>query len=576
MKRWITPLAVVAGTAVMLACANGQEAPTTAQDAAQSSSGKQAPKTATKKQKPAAEKKDAQADQSAKDDAKKSDASDDSEAKPLLNTLDLAYTTWSSTRNINTIHRNGYVQGGFGIADLKILEPFETDHLMWFDFKGNPSNDYGTRLVTQWGDGTTLKAGAGEFSYYEPSFGTNLPSQDKSWDVSIDRQLAPNFGAFVAYRYDESQHHFPAPYAQPNYNNSTASFGIQKGMGDTTIGVTLSENRFSDLLQIQPNTLTDRGEMRLSNTSGNLSTQAVAATTMIQQPGEQKSFIRDYGLSGIYDVSENSNLAAQWHEQILDLNSVQNAYVRKKVSTGATYDLRLGNWGAALGFQHREEERVRADHSFVDVPKWNTWDFKLTGRLAKAYRVSLKSTIEDLTTSPVFLTDDPSLLYWSRKETVAAKISTGNTINTGYFTYTYRYRQNNDRGLSVNWYNFALGGSRVFSPKLLGYAEFASDQYNSGGQSAQDSAIGSYFPSSETFMFGLDYTRNSRENLSLVLSSFYTQDEWGQQVAVTYHLDWGKERNLQITYSPWLQRDRLYDVDTFDAPILQVKVGTRF
>jgi hypothetical protein len=159
---------------------------------------------------------------------------------------------------------------------------------------------------------------------------------------------------------------------------------------------------------------------------------------------------------------------------------------------------------------------------------------------------------------------------------VEAKVNTGNEVASSYLSYTYRYRQNDERGLSINWYNFALGGSYVFSPKLLGYAEFASDQYQAGGPSPEESSLLSYFPSSETYMFGLDYTRNSRENLSLVLTSFYTQDEWGQQVALTYRLDFGKERNFQITYSPWLQRDRLYDVDTFDAPILQVKVGTRF
>ena len=116
----------------------------------------------------------------------------------------------------------------------------------------------------------------------------------------------------------------------------------------------------------------------------------------------------------------------------------------------------------------------------------------------------------------------------------------------------------------------------MFSPKLLGYAEFASDQYSVGGQFAETSALDQYFPTSETFMFGADYARNTRENFSFVMTSFYTQDQWGQQIALTYHLDLGKDRNFQITYSPWLQRDRLYDVDTFTAPILQVKIGTRF
>ena len=364
---------------------------------------------------------------------------------------------------------------------------------------------------------------------------------------------------------------------QQNFNNGTLALGTQKQMGGSTLGMTFTENRFSDLTQTQPNSQTDRGELRyLGNWGSRLSTEATLATSIIQQQGLADSFIRDYSVSGVYDVTDGSALGAHWSEQILDLSSVQNAYVRKKLSTGGNLNFQLGQWGAALGFDHREEERVRSDHSYVDVPEWNEWDFKLNGRLAKTYRVSLKSSVVDLTSAPVFLTSDPTLLYWSRQENVEAKVNTGNEVASSYLSYTYRYRQNDERGLSINWYNFALGGSYVFSPKLLGYAEFASDQYQAGGPSPEESSLLSYFPSSETYMFGLDYTRNSRENLSLVLTSFYTQDEWGQQVALTYRLDFGKERNFQITYSPWLQRDRLYDVDTFDAPILQVKVGTRF
>ena len=144
------------------------------------------------------------------------------------------------------------------------------------------------------------------------------------------------------------------------------------------------------------------------------------------------------------------------------------------------------------------------------------------------------------------------------------------------FSYTYRENENSMRQFSITENSVAVGGSRVFNSKLLGYAEFASDQYNSAGENALASQLGSYFGSDETFMFGLDYTKSTRENLSLVLTNFYTEDQWGQQVALSYHLDLGKDRNFQITYSPWLQRDRLYDVDTFTAPILTVKVGCRF
>ena len=367
------------------------------------------------------------------------------------------------------------------------------------------------------------------------------------------------------------------PIVQSNFINRTLALGTQTRVGDSTIGATYTETRFSDLTATQPLTLTDRGEVRyLGNWGSRLSAEGTAAVSHILQQGQTASWVSNFALSGVYDVNDASSLGAHVGQSVLNLNNVQNAYVRKKLESGLSYEARLGTWGLGLGFQHREEERVRSDHSYVDVPAWNSFDLKLNGHLTQQYRFGVKASVEDLTNAPVFLTDDPTLLYWSHKESLQAKLSGGNEVTAGYLSYTYRYRRNDDRNLSFNWYSAALGGSRVFSPKLLGYAELASDQYTSGGSSPAAAPLGTYFPSSETFMLGLDFTRDVRETFSFVMTSFYTEDEWGQQIALSYRLDMGKERYFQFTYSPWLQRDRLYNVDTFTAPILIVKVGVRF
>ncbi len=565
----MTPLATIAGTAVMFACASAQEAPVTAAK-------DKAPQSGKKAQKPTAAKAKAAPDQAKEGDAKKEAAADEAEPKPLYNSLSIGYTTWNSSKNINAMNQSGYVRGGFG-AELSILMPFEHERFYAFDYNGNPGSDFATQLVGEWGGSTKVDVHASEFSYFDPNFGTKDPSRNQSWDASIEHQIAPNFGIFASYQVADAEHHFPAPLEQPNYQTRTMALGSQKQFGSSTLGATYSETRFSDYSMNQPLTLTNRGEVRyIGNFGPRLSAQGTAAVSRIQQYGQKDSWIHDYALSGVYDLNDNTSVGGQMSQSVLDLNNVQNAYTRKRISSGFKVDQRLGGWGLGFGYQHREEERVRADHTYVDVPAWNSYDVKLNGRLTKGIRLGLKGTMDDLATAPQFLTDDPLILYWDRKALASAKLSSGNERTTGYLSYTYRYRRNGQRGLSINWQNVTLGGSMVFSPKLLGYAEFASDQYSSGSNTAVSKSLAGYFPSSETFVFGVDYTRNTRESFSLVLSSFYTQDQWGQQVALSYRLDLGKERNIQITYSPWLQRDRLYDVDSFDASILAVKVGIRF
>ena len=590
MKRWMTPLATIAGISVMIACASAQEAPIPAQGdkAPQGQTQTKKPVVAKKQAKPAEKKQaadnptksgdEAKADdQAKKGDTAKGDAADEPEAKPLYNSLTLGYNTWKSTNHISGIHQNGYVQGGFGIADLSILMPFETDQFYAFDYMGTPGNDFGTRLVGRWGASTSLNVHAHQFSFLDPSFATTKPSTDSGWDATLEHQIAPNFGAFATFKYQEGQHHFPAPYDQPNFNVGTFTLGAQKEVGANTFGATFTENRYNDLTTVQPTTLTDQGEIRYTGNWGSRFTAlGSASVARIMAQGRPDSWVHSYSVGGVYDVNENSTLGGSLSQTVLNLNSVQNAYVRKRNLGGVRLDTHLQKWALGLGYQHREEERVRWDHSFIDVPKWNIYDFKLNGRVLPGVRFGLKGSTEDLVSAPIFQTADPSLLYWNRKTSVQAKFDSGNDITTGYFSYTYRYRRNDIRGYSLNWHNFALGGSRVVSPKLLGYAEFASDLYTVDGTSPDAAALGGYFPTSETFMVGLDFTRNERENLSLVLSSFYTQDQWGQQIAMTYRRDLGKERNIQITFSPWLQRDRLYDVDNFDAAILTVKAGVRF
>jgi len=576
MKRWMTPLATLAGIAVMLACASAQQTPAPAQGQDKTQGDKQA-------KKPPVDKKKASPDQAKKDDSKakpddsKPDATDDSEAKQLYNSLTLGYSSWNSSGNNAQMNQHGLVQGGFGIADLSILVPFEKARFYYLDLNGIPGDDFGLFTKAQWGGSTSVVVNAHQFTYFDPSFGTVDPSVQKAVDATIDQQLAPNFGAFVTMSSAQWQHNFPAPIASTNFTDKTVAVGVQKESGDHTFGATYTENSYSDQTGNQPSTLTDRGQLKyIGNFGPRFSAMGSIGLTRIEQQGMPDNWIRDYALSGIYDVNDNAAIGAHVGEQDLDLNGIQSAYVQRKVDSGITYNTRLGSWGLGLGYGHREEERVRADHSYVDVPEWNTYTLKLNGKLLHSYRLGVNGSIDDLSSAPVFLTDDPTLLYWSRKAKVTTKLSAGSETTSEYFSYTYRENENSMRQFSITENSVAVGGSRVFNSKLLGYAEFASDQYNSAGENALASQLGSYFGSDETFMFGLDYTRNSREGLSLVMTSFYTEDEWGQQIALTYRLDLGKDRNFLITYSPWLQRDRLYDVDTFTAPILTAKIGFRF
>src|SRR5208283_2694708 len=123
MKRWITPLATLAGTAVLAAGVHGAYAPSLGQVDSATATGKKA-------QKPPTDKKAKPADQSKKTEGEKPAAADEEEPAPLYNSLELAYTTWKGSHNLNSINQNGTVNGGFGLAKFSVLNPF--DHQLFY------------------------------------------------------------------------------------------------------------------------------------------------------------------------------------------------------------------------------------------------------------------------------------------------------------------------------------------------------------------------------------------------------------------------------------------------------------
>lgn len=576
MKPWTTRLATIAGVSVMFASASGQQANPPAAPAQSDASTPSAKAQAANAQKPGAKQAPAKAGAQKSDKAKPD--SDDSEPKPKLNTLQFGYTTWNSGGWLQGLHQNGLIQGGFVLDRLSLLSPYSHGLFSALDLSGVPGQDFGFRLENEFGSMTDLKIRASQFTFWDPERDVLLPSRDKAFSADLDRQIQPNWGAFVDYSYQENEHHFPPPLVQPHFTSQTVTIGTQKGFNGSNLQGVVSEDRYTDLSGTQPLTLTDRAALNYTaDLTKKLTIDAATSVNRIQQQGlPQDSWVMNYAVGGILDLDGVSTLSAHGAETILNLTNVQNAYVRKRLDSGLNYNAYLNGMWLGAAFDHKEEERVRADHSAVDVPAWNDYNFKIDTRLGKQLKLNVKGDIDDLVHAPVFMTTDPTLLYWDRTALLAGKISGGNATNSAYVSYTYRYRRNADRDLELSWYSYALGASKVLSSKLLAYGEYESDQYSTGGASALDQQLSGYFPTSETFTAGLDYTPNMHNSVAAVINSFYTRDEWGQQIALTYSRDLGHDRNFQITYSPWLQRDRLYDVDSFDARILSVKLETRF
>jgi hypothetical protein len=266
----------------------------------------------------------------------------------------------------------------------------------------------------------------------------------------------------------------------------------------------------------------------------------------------------------------------------IDLPIVENAYVRERFMTSVRLVHRAGGVAFQAGYRHRESERIRADQLFVDVPSWDTYDAKISGRFGGGVRYSVGWSWEHLTEGPTMFTGDPRALYFDDRVRAQVKLSGGGERFNGYATYGLRYDQNSPRETEIRSRNLAFGGSYVVDDRTSAFMEVATSQYSVNG----DDALASYFPGSTSFSIGADHAIKPNESVSLGFNWFVTDNDnplgdkdnnvRGTQINASYRRQIDVNSSFELTYSPWRYTDRAYDAMNYRTTVVGLTFNTRF
>lgn len=118
----------------------------------------------------------------------------------------------------------------------------------------------------------------------------------------------------------------------------------------------------------------------------------------LRQQNRSNSRMETLNLAGDIALSSATVLALAFRQDKISLPVLRNAYLRERRNTNALLIHRWNRWSLHMGVRERESERVRADHSFVDVPRWWTVEGRLWGRLSKQLRLTVRGWDERLAT----------------------------------------------------------------------------------------------------------------------------------------------------------------------------------
>ena len=492
-----------------------------------------------------------------------------------LNEVSLGYTGFRSNTALSYGARPSE---GLALQYLRLIHPADASFpYARFAMSGMPKQDNVIGAFIAFNKGRTVFRGnRTQYAHYVDDWRTFEPSDDNESQFSLEHSFAPGFGAFVTYLTNERDARFPAP-RNPEHTTSRMFAG---GVGGTVLGghldVTAAERKTSDDTGVRPETLQRRVDASYGRDFGEtLSLDGTVGYTKIEQAGLSDSSVRTYALGGAWDMGPDTTLQFRFGRQDLDLPNVRNALVQKRLVSGARILHRFPGWSFQLGYQHKEWERLRADQTFVDVPKSNVYDARLSGRLGPA-RVTFRGSWEDLRDSAQMNTVDTRQLLWDDKAMFQAKADWGNEAMSAYGAYTYRLNRNSQRDVEVGWNNVVLGASYVFTPALNAYAEFSSDDLRVTGGDPAGPSLDFYFPNSRSYAVGFNWSQDPSLSASANLDHYESGDVRGTRLTFSVRRRLSPDHDLELVVAPWQKDDRLNDLTGYRTTIVSARVSVRF
>ncbi|MGB2756917.1 MAG: hypothetical protein WBD02_04560 [Acidimicrobiia bacterium] len=491
------------------------------------------------------------------------------------NHLTVGYTSFQDRSGL---HQYARPADGLTLHELSL---FTTGGENWpyarFTMRGNYGEDSYLNGYAALNHGhTVIRATREHYGFFVNDWRPKQRSDDAVTVVTVDHAITPKIGGFLQYRSSQREGQYPSPRDPNRTRSRTYGAGIQGDVLGGNAGLSYSERLTNDDTGAQPNTLQRTIDAQYSHDfSDSFSLEGSAGYTNIEQAGLRSKSVRSYALSGMFELGPMTGVQFHLGRQDYDLSNVLNAHVQKRFVSSARLIQRWPGWSLQFGVKHQETERIRADQSFVDVPKVNFYDARLAGRIGPA-RVTLRGSWEDLQATAIMDTFDPRQLLWDDKAMFQAKVDCGGELFSAYGTYTYKFQQNKQRGVQIDWSNFALGGSYVFNDAWNAFAEFSANNYRVQGGTETGQNLGFYFPNSRSIAVGLNWAQGANMSASASLNYYDSADVRGTQLTFSLRRHLAPDHDLELVFAPWRHEDRLYNISDYRTTFLSARYTVKF
>lgn len=515
-------------------------------------------------------------------------------SRPTL--FELGYSDWGLSGSKNKFRQYATPPQGFFLKDFRLRPqqaPAGTDFLL--DVKSLGQADYsGDANLGFWYGNTRLSGLLSRNRFVDPT-PSLIPDSERRVDRAIVRQqLWKDFSLSFAYRNDDLFKNYQEP-TQPVLLNSRYRDVIAGGrFGNGYVSMKFLEWDFvshpgSDRRDTLDKTTTKSMKLGyLWNVAPAVGLEGSYARTWIYQPNARAARLDTLSLDGDFSLGSGTNLDLFLHQQHAELPVVQNAFVRDQRSGALRLAHRFHGWTAQAGIRVQESERVRGDHTFVDVPRWTTLDAKLTGRMFSIARITVRGSTQTLEHAPVSVTDDTRSLYWSGRDTAQVKVDLApSPYVTGYAQWGYKHWRNAARFTTLTNHNVTFGGDWQATQTIDFFAEYNRDIWGGRGENLDYPSLDNFVPDSEVSAFGMNWAFTPRGVLSVTYTNFATESNdnplllregntRGNFLSINAHYHFPRGYEVGLIYAPWSFRDNVVQTQNYDASVLMITGAARF
>ncbi len=524
-------------------------------------------------------------------DAEKSESAADEEKSPppKVLALDIALAGRQTSGNANKLHQYSSPPTGLYLRELAFQPasvPYDGYGLL--TLRGYGSDDIRSDVELGLnGDTTRVWWSAGRTRFFDNTSQV-IPESSRRTDALTLRYMpAPDYAITWQYGTSNVNRFFESPQEDLRVRSRSWDLTAYGKVGDGSLGVGVADTRFYDRMLTLPNTSMQSWRvMGLWSPCPTADVTGSVTGRTFERSGVGVGRANEVALAGSMGLGALGDVTVRGMTESYNWPDMEGPYVRDRRMVETALASRVGPMGLRLKWQYREAERVRGDGDYLDVPKWTTFSGRMSGRLGKLARLTLKGSTERMWQRPQMALTDTRSAIWDSRDGFEAKLDASTDALTGYASWRFARRGNAERGTNVTSGIASAGATWNVSPNMELFGEVSFETWRGRNEESVYPTLGSFMPDSRVTSLGLSYalgprtffwggyTDTATNNDNPLLKPDANTHARYLTLSLRHRLATGDELTLSV--APWTYRDTVDPTMNVTATTVVLSCRGRF